>query len=392
MSMAENKYKAIECGEERTVFLVPVRKVKGQDCILFSDIQALMPGASAVISDDKLVPFEVDPLSWEELKPKRVVVHDLQSLWQVHAPRPAQALEQRLDQLAARLDHLIQLHSEDAHSCASPPGPPSNASPDMDISDDTSNHDHPPAFSASIHSPSSASYHTSHTMPFHTPQTAPFHTPQGQFHAPVTAAIPSSSNSSLSSANPPPSTLPADDQQQQQHPPPPMQQLQQSQAQSQQAAAAQQRGSPIPQDDDDDAPPSSSVAPPPSYETSIFGTIKTLTEKLRLFESHIPNRHKSPRWLARRQEWLDYEPTSIEQVAYQLVQLEMALLWTAVTESWIQERETWLTLVASARTERHLAGALVSLERHTLTLDDAWQGIREEWLSDLLEIIVSVGF
>ncbi|CAO3596986.1 unnamed protein product [Absidia cylindrospora] len=134
------------------------------------------------------------------------------------------------------------------------------------------------------------------------------------------------------------------------------------------------------------------TAPPPSYETSIFGTIQALTQHIRRFEHHIPNRHKSPRWLARRAGWLGYEPTTIEQVAYQLVQLEMALLWTAVTESWIQERETWLTLVASARTERHLAGALVNLERHTLVLDEAWQDVRDEWTRDLLEVIVSVGF
>jgi hypothetical protein len=135
-----------------------------------------------------------------------------------------------------------------------------------------------------------------------------------------------------------------------------------------------------------------SAAPPPSYETSIFGTIKALIQHIRVFEHHIPNRHKSPRWLARRAEWVGYEPQTIEQVAYQLVQLEMALLWTAVTESWIQERETWLTLVASARTERHLAGALVNLERHTLVTDDAWQTVRDQWTSELLEVIVSVGF
>ncbi|KAL0139654.1 hypothetical protein V8B55DRAFT_1526062 [Mucor lusitanicus] len=99
---------------------------------------------------------------------------------------------------------------------------------------------------------------------------------------------------------------------------------------------------------------------PPSYETSVLSTIKALNAKLRL----------------------------IEQIAFQLVQLEMALLWTAVTESWIQERETWLTLVASSQSERHLAGAIINLERHTLVMDDEWQQIRERWVNDLLEMVV----
>ncbi|OAD75446.1 hypothetical protein PHYBLDRAFT_158406 [Phycomyces blakesleeanus NRRL 1555(-)] len=111
-------------------------------------------------------------------------------------------------------------------------------------------------------------------------------------------------------------------------------------------------------------------------------------QKLHIFERHIPNRHKSPRWLVRRVEWVERVPNSIEQVAYQIVQLEMALLWTAVTEAWINERETWLTLVASARSERHLAGALISLERHTLVMDEQWTEEKERWVNELLEMVV----
>ncbi|CAO3620275.1 unnamed protein product [Mucor hiemalis] len=127
---------------------------------------------------------------------------------------------------------------------------------------------------------------------------------------------------------------------------------------------------------------------PPSYETSVLSTIKALNSKLCLYESHIYNRHKSPKWLAKRADWISRVPNSIEEVAYQLVQLEMALLWTAVTESWIQERETWLTLVASARSERHLAGAIINLERHTLVMDEDWSNIRDRWINDLLEMVV----
>ncbi|ORE15314.1 hypothetical protein BCV71DRAFT_185606 [Rhizopus microsporus] len=134
--------------------------------------------------------------------------------------------------------------------------------------------------------------------------------------------------------------------------------------------------------------PSTSHEAPPSYETSVLSSIKLLNSKIRLYESHINNRHKSPKWLSKRQAWLAREPDSIDQVAFQLVQLEMALLWTAVSEAWIEERETWLTLVSSARSERHIAGALVDLERHTLVMDEEWINVRERWISDLLELII----
>ncbi|ORX44433.1 hypothetical protein DM01DRAFT_251582 [Hesseltinella vesiculosa] len=302
-------HKALETNDHVTV-LVPLRRVLGKDCLLLSDIRCIVPTATAVLSNDKMIPFEIDPATFEELTPKRMVVHDMQSVWQIHSPPIAnQALEQRIDQLVYRMDLLISSNSfttDDNHSSYTPPLP--NASDQIAL--DENNVRNGPNVLVSIVSRNSS--------------------------APDQGAL---------------DTLP---------------------------------------------PPafsgSGGQTPPPSYETSILSTIKTLSQKLRLFESHIPNRHKSPRWLARRQEWVDYQPISTEQVAYQLVQLEMALLWTAVTESWIQERETWLTLVASARTERHLAGALVNLERHTLTLDDAWQGLREEWLCELLEIIVSVGY
>ena len=66
----------------------------------------------------------------------------------------------------------------------------------------------------------------------------------------------------------------------------------------------------------------------------------------------------------------------------------MALLWTAVSEAWLEERETWLTLVSTARSERHLAGALLNLERHTLVMSEEWVQVRERWINDLLELIV----
>lgn len=127
---------------------------------------------------------------------------------------------------------------------------------------------------------------------------------------------------------------------------------------------------------------------PPSYETSMLSTIHALTSKLRLFELHIPNRHKSPKWLPKRDAWINQKANSIEEVAYLLVQLEMALLWTAVEERWIEERETWLTLVANSRSERHLAGAILNLERHTLVMDEQWLAIRERWINELLEMVV----
>ncbi|KAI8144579.1 hypothetical protein BJV82DRAFT_513385 [Fennellomyces sp. T-0311] len=295
-SSSEEKYKVIEYNDQ--IFRIPVRRINQTQYLFLNDVQAIVPSATALTSADKLIPFETDPATHQELLPKRMAVSEFSSAWQVHVPEAAesrrmlQAMDGKLDRLAQQLRRLMV---------------------PRDQSDDTSDG------------------HEGHD----------------------------------------------DDDD--------------SQVESEQRIEQPRRP--------ESPPPAFTTSPvptrrvegdaPPSYETSILGNIKALTDQLRLYESHIANRHKSPRWLARRREWVDREPTNIEQVAYQLVQLEMALLWTAVSESWIQERETWLTLVTSARTERHLAGAMLNLERHTLVMDEAWVNqVRESWTNELLEMIV----
>ncbi|CAO3641217.1 unnamed protein product [Cunninghamella echinulata] len=373
MNVAESSfnssYKPIEY--DKTIYLIPIRFINENSYVLLSDIQAIIPTASAVLSNDKLIPFEIDTNTLTEIKPKRIIIKDTNSIWQVHTVQPANIeIINKLSLLEHCLNflirHLQQQQNTDGNSS-------------INIEDNehrdrnrrrtkSSRRQHelspPPAFSLHHNDTSNAS-----TISPNIPSTSTVYTNGSNDSNNIT--IPASnrhllntitnnqhdninnSSSNTNSHRPHPST-------------------------SNNTSSTNSNAVAIP--------------PPPSYETSIFGNISLLVQKLRLFEEHIPNRHKSPRWLARRHEWVSNEPTNIEQVAYQLIQLEMALLWTAVTESWIQERETWLTLVAGARSERHLAGAMVNLERHTLVMDDNWQHCREDWLNELLEIIVSVSF
>ncbi|GAA5816757.1 hypothetical protein MFLAVUS_010289 [Mucor flavus] len=308
-------YKLVEYNN--TLYQIPVRNIEQDQVLLLSDVQSLIPKASAFLSDTKLVPFLLDPISYSELTPKRVSVTTDNTIWQVQVPQDNSTdslvqysiqMQIKLDQLSEKLERLISLQQQQENSneetnISVVSNQSSTTEQDISLNelqteqhDDTEEHgqqqkqqDPPPAFNSPSHEPSSSG---------------------GRHEA------------------------------------------------------------------------------PPSYETSVLSTITTINAKLCLYESHIANRHKSPRWLSKRQEWIARVPNSIEEVAYQLVQLEMALLWTAVTESWIEERETWLTLVANARSEKHLAGAMINLERHTLVMDDGWAQNRERWMNELLEMLV----
>lgn len=309
-------YKIVEYNN--TLYQIPVRNIEQDQVLLLSDVQSLIPKASAFLSDTKLVPFLLDPITYSELTPKRVSITTDNTIWQVQVPQDNSTdslvqysiqMQIKLDQLSEKLERFVSLQQQQQENSSeetnsSVIGNQSNTTEQVislnelqtEQHDDTEEHeqqqkqqDPPPAFNSPSHEPSSSG---------------------GRNEA------------------------------------------------------------------------------PPSYETSVLSAITTINAKLCLYESHIANRHKSPRWLSKRQEWIARVPNSIEEVAYQLVQLEMALLWTAVTESWIEERETWLTLVVNARSEKHLAGAMINLERHTLVMDDGWAQNRERWMNELLEMLV----
>ncbi|CAO3636681.1 unnamed protein product [Cunninghamella blakesleeana] len=400
-STSSRSYKPVEYN--KIIYLIPIRFTNQNKYILLSDLQAIIPTTSAVLSNDKLVPFELNPNTLMEVQPKRIVVNDIDSVWQIHTPPINTEVLDKLSYCEQRLNFLIRrlVEEEEVDTCNAQLDniPLSNSS--VSSTNSTSYHQQlllenndrnshidiedndlrgrssrgtnssrrqqglspPPAFS--LHHTDTSNSSTVHS---NIPSTSTIYTNESNRSSDVTVVIsnhqPSNttnsdyqrdndSNDNVDNNNHPNSTI---------------------------------------SNNPSSTNPNAIIPPPPSYETSIFGNISLLVQKLRLFEEHIPNRHKSPRWLARRHEWVSNEPMNIEQIAYQLIQLEIALLWTAVEEVWINERETWLTLVAGARSERHLAGAMVNLERHTLVMDDDWQHCREDWLNELLEIIVSTSF
>ncbi|KAI9323580.1 hypothetical protein BX666DRAFT_1847261 [Dichotomocladium elegans] len=345
-SSSEEKYKAVEYLNH--IYRIPVRRIDHDQYLFLSDVRAIVPQATALTASDKLIPFAIDPITNLELTPRRVLVSEFSSVWQAHVP-PAAAdenqqrmveMDAKLDSLSQQIHHLLSVitppHHAQTQTITSIVSPTPTPAPAPALA-----HAHAPAPAPA---PTSAAAAVVAVADATAAARSPNHPTNASPGVVIEAVTPASA------PTPAPTSVPV-------------------------ARASSSRHA------DGDAPP--------SYETSILGNIKTLTDQLRLYESHIANRHKSPRWLARRSEWVHREPTNIEQLAYQLIQLEMALLWTAVSESWIQERETWLTLVASARTERHLAGAMISLERHTLVMDETWiHHMRETWINELLEMIV----
>ncbi|CAO3623990.1 unnamed protein product [Mucor fragilis] len=342
-------YKLVEY--DNTIYEIPIRCIDQENVLLLSDVQALLPNATALLTSSKLIPFKLHPDHHTELIPKRISIPDVNSnnvIWQAHVPEENVStlveMQRKIDQLGEKMDRLymslVQSSSDSSDDDIATAGANNTNTNTLAIDDqhnqDSNQHDDPNESTRTDDTLDTARDHMSRS---NSPPPA-FSTPSHLSVGANTVGASSSASSSSSAIN----------------------QCQQQQQQQHEA--------------------------PPSYETSVLSTIKALNAKLRLYESHISNRHKSPKWLAKRDEWISREPNSIEQIAFQLVQLEMALLWTAVTESWIQERETWLTLVASSQSERHLAGAIINLERHTLVMDDEWQQIRERWVNDLLEMVV----
>ncbi|CEP13885.1 hypothetical protein [Parasitella parasitica] len=342
-SAANPQYKLVEY--DNTIYQVPIRYIDQENVLLLSDLQCLLPKATAVLTSSKLIPFKLHPEHHTELIPKRIPIPDVNSnnvVWQVHVPQEVSSnlveMQIKVDRLGEKLDRLL----------ASLPGQSFDSDDDCITTPATSDIMNDSTHAVEDHHSEHASDHledrNENTRNNETPDTAG--NCSSRSSSPPPAFSTPSHMSAAGASSSAPSSSAAVNRQQQQH------------------------------------------EAPPSYETSVLSTIKSLNDKLRLYEAHIPNRHKSPKWLAKRDEWISREPHSIEQTAFQLVQLEMTLLWTAVAESWIQERETWLTLVANSQSERHLAGAIINLERHTLVMDDDWQQLRERWLNDLLEMVV----
>ena len=344
----KNVHKLVQ--HNNTVYQIPIRDINGEQVLLLSDLQLLLPNATALLSHSKLIPFQLDPDNlYTELLPKRIpIVNHSDAVWEAHVPEDSTTqsliqthieLQIKLDQLSEKLDRLLGQEVTIATE---------NDNETADANDCTD-----------IVEEGIEAVTVNDTVLDNQPE-----------HEENASSSSSSSNNGSSGTH-----------------------LVQQQNLPQQTGEPSERShSPPPAFSSSSHAPSSSGShrheAPPSYETSVLSTIKALNSKLRLYEEHIYNRHKSPKWLAKRAEWIARVPNSVEEVAYQLVQLEMALLWSAVTESWIQERETWLTLVASARSERHLAGALINLERYTLVMDDDWASVRERWINDLLEMVV----
>lgn len=330
------KYKLVVYQD--TIYEIPIRVIEQETVLLLSDVQSIFPKATALLSNSKLVPFKLDPVHHTEILPKRAPITDLDSqntVWEVHVPEESIALSptiielnSKMSRLSDKLDRILLLQQDQEEE-------------ELEEQQET------------LEGEEASS---SHILEEHQSRHGSI---ADETAACTIGTDPTSNHEGPSRSNSPPPAFST-------------------------RSAATSSSAEVP------TPPSSQqhVEAPPSYETSVLSTIKSINTKLRLYESHISNRHKSPKWLAKRQEWISREPNSIEQVAFQLVQLEMALLWTAVTESWIQERETWLTLVASSQSERHLAGAIINLERHTLVMDEEWNQIREGWINDLLEMVV----
>ncbi|KAK4515371.1 Bud site selection protein 6 [Mucor velutinosus] len=344
-------YKLVEY--DNTIYEIPIRYIDQENVLLLSDIQALLPNATALLTSSKLIPFKLHPDHHTELIPKRISIPDINGnsvIWQAHVPEEnvstLMEMQRKIDQLGEKMDRLymslVQSSSDSSDDDVSVVGA-SNAHTNTLAIDNHHNED------SNQHEDQNESTRIDDTLDTTRGHMSRSNSPPPAFSTPSHLSVAANGVGASSSASSSSSAI---------------HQRQQQQQQQQQHEA------------------------PPSYETSVLSTIKALNAKLRLYESHISNRHKSPKWLAKRDEWISREPDSIEQIAFQLVQLEMALLWTAVTESWIQERETWLTLVASSQSERHLAGAIINLERHTLVMDDEWQQIRERWVNDLLEMVV----
>ncbi|RUP49432.1 hypothetical protein BC936DRAFT_142537 [Jimgerdemannia flammicorona] len=392
---------------------IPVRRVATEPFILFPDIHAFFPHVTALLSDGRPVPVAVDLTSGIPLLPLRVPVQaeDADRIWEAYRPSteamPGDVFAERLDSLEnkfceilRRLDRILpteeQFSNGPVHYVVFNPGSsqsiPSTQSVDgheMARHAEDEDDDEPAELDDVLGPyPDAPGDHV--TAPHEPPRSPGSPMDDQRFTEEYAEKVSSSADpaivtSSIQGTLPSPPSTPAPDITDATSTPP-------TPPSSNLSTPTRPANSPLVQfahiisPSAGDAPPGYDT--PPSYEHSIAQTIRSLMSHLLSYEEHIPPRYKAPRWPATRGVWRSRSPTTIEQFAYQLVELEMALLWTAVAQTWVEERETWLGLVVNARTERHLAGALVSLERYTVVCDEGWVGMRDRWVSELLEMVM----
>ncbi|KAI8990014.1 hypothetical protein BDB01DRAFT_779708 [Pilobolus umbonatus] len=305
---------------KNSIYKIPVRYIDNTTVILLSDIQSIIPQATALLSYSQLIPFHIDPVHYNEITPKRVSLDDYDSIWEVHVPeynirllQTTLETQHKVDKLSDKVDRL--LYSGNARRNSQ--GDNSRQTTDPPQEETSSSAANTNGEDSGEGSKQSEDEHM-HSLLNNEEGNSGSHSPPPAFSSPSII----------------------------------------------------------------------NHEAPPSYETSVLGNVELLNSKIRLYEAHIQNRYKSPRWLSIRSEWINNKPHNIEQVAFQFIQLESALFYASFSEPWAEERETWLTVVRNARSERHLAGALLNLERHTAVLDEDWTQLRESWISDLLEMVV----
>ncbi len=69
---SKTSYKLIEYNN--TLYQIPIRTIGEEQVVLFSDVQLILPNATALLSNSKLIPFQLDPNNqYTELIPKREV-------------------------------------------------------------------------------------------------------------------------------------------------------------------------------------------------------------------------------------------------------------------------------------------------------------------------------
>lgn len=404
---------------------IPVRYLEAEPFVLFSDVHTFFPHVTAILSDGRPIPIAIDPSTGRLLEPLRVPVRegDACKVWEAYKPSTESnlgpvlverldSLETKFGQVLHRLDRLLptneQFSNGPVHYVVFNPNGIQNIPHEQARGGDEEEvHDaeeedgdlggldnglgpypedpnaptapHEPQHSIDtpgeqLDQPSEEycekSSSSTDGLMATSPQDIPLSSQPSSTIITTTHFTTSSTTPSITSSTTP-STTPTD--------------LPRPTINNPVAQLAHLRSPPILAPHD--LPPPS-YDTPPSYEHSVAQNIASLTQHLLLYEEHVPQRHKSHRWLSSRGIWRSRSPTTVEQFAYQLIELEMGLSWSAVSQTWVEERDTWLALVVNARTERHLAGALVSLERYTVVCDEEWVGMRDRWVNELLEMVM----
>ncbi|KAG1137389.1 hypothetical protein G6F37_011290 [Rhizopus arrhizus] len=109
-------------GINDTMYQIPIRNIEQDKVILLSDVQSLLPKATALLSNSKLVPFQLDS-NLQELIPKRILISNstIDNVWEAHVPEEYQntliqttiEMQIKMDQLSEKVDKLLLLNNQD---------------------------------------------------------------------------------------------------------------------------------------------------------------------------------------------------------------------------------------------------------------------------------------